>query len=70
MLNNAAHLLYRTRHKSLSERDMYAGQPEPLLAAVKRRKAACFGHVTRHEAPTKAMPRRIVKGKQRGGQRK
>lgn len=49
---------------------MYAGQPEPLLAAVKRRKAACFGHVTRHEAPTKAMPRRIVKGKQRGGQRK
>ena len=44
---------------------------EPLLATVKRRKLAWFGHVTRHESLSKTILQGTVEGwRRRGRQRK
>ena len=44
---------------------------EPLLATVKRRKVAWFGHVTRHDSLSKTIVQgTLVGGRRRGRQRK
>ncbi|GFR64708.1 protocadherin-11 X-linked [Elysia marginata] len=49
----------------------YVGPQEPLLATVKRRKLAWFGHVTRHDSLSKTILQGTVEGKcRRGRQRK
>ena len=42
------------------------GPQEPLLATVKRRKLAWFGHVTRHDS----LPKTILQGTSEGGRRR
>ena len=47
------------------------GQKEPLLATVKRRKLARFGHVMRHESLSKIILQGTLEcGRRRGRQRK
>ena len=47
------------------------GPQEPLLATVKRRKLAWFGHITRHESLSKTIMQGTVEGgRRRGRQRK
>ncbi|GFR94579.1 endonuclease-reverse transcriptase [Elysia marginata] len=48
----------------------YVGPPEPLLATVKRRKLAWFGHVTRHDSLSKTILQGTVEGKRRRGRQK
>ncbi|GFS04037.1 endonuclease-reverse transcriptase [Elysia marginata] len=48
----------------------YVGPQEPLLATVKRRKLAWFGHVTRHDSLSKTILQGTVKGKRRRGRQK
>ncbi|GFR93520.1 retrovirus-related Pol polyprotein LINE-1 [Elysia marginata] len=48
----------------------YVGPQEPLLATVKRRKLAWFGHVTRHDSLSKTILQGIVEGKRRRGRQK
>ena len=43
------------------------GPQEPLLATVKRRKLAWFGHVTRHDSLTKTILQGTVEGARRRG---
>ena len=48
-----------------------AGFQEPLLAILKRRKLAWFGHVTRHDTLAKTIMQGTVEGgRRRGKQRK
>ncbi|GFS18977.1 endonuclease-reverse transcriptase [Elysia marginata] len=46
------------------------GPQEPLLATVKRRKLAWFGHVTRHDSLSKTILQGTVEGKRRRGRQK
>ncbi|GFR77564.1 endonuclease-reverse transcriptase [Elysia marginata] len=48
----------------------YVGPQEPLLATVKRRKLAWFGHVTRHDSLSKTILQGTVEGKRRRGRQK
>ncbi|GFR80155.1 endonuclease-reverse transcriptase [Elysia marginata] len=48
----------------------YVGPQEPLLATVKRRKLAWFGHVTRHDSLSKTILQGLVEGKRRRGRQK
>ncbi|GFR99641.1 endonuclease-reverse transcriptase [Elysia marginata] len=48
----------------------YVGPQEPLLATVKRRKLAWFGHVTRHDSLSKTILQGTVEGKHRRGRQK
>ena len=44
----------------------FMGPQQPLLATVKRRKLAWFGHVTRHDSLSKT----ILQGTSEGGRRR
>ncbi|GFR76294.1 UDP-glucuronosyltransferase 2A1-like [Elysia marginata] len=48
----------------------YVSPQEPLLATVKRRKLAWFGHVTRHDSLSKTILQGTVEGKRRRGRQK
>lgn len=48
----------------------YAGQQEPVLSIVKRRKVAWFGHVTRHTSLSKTILQGTVEGKRRRGRQR
>ncbi|GFS24369.1 endonuclease-reverse transcriptase [Elysia marginata] len=48
----------------------YVDPQEPLLATVKRRKLAWFGHVTRHDSLSKTILQGAVEGKRRRGRQK
>ncbi|GFR76872.1 UDP-glucuronosyltransferase 2A1-like [Elysia marginata] len=48
----------------------YVGPQEPLLATVKRRKLAWFGHVTRHDSLSKTILQATVEGKRRRGRQR
>ncbi|GFR72522.1 tenascin [Elysia marginata] len=48
----------------------YVGPQEPLLATVKRRKLAWFGHVTRHDSLSKTIFQGTVEGKRRRGRQR
>ena len=45
--------------------ESFVGPQEPLLATVKRRKLAWFGHVTRHDSLCKTMMQGTVEGGRR-----
>ncbi|GFS10039.1 hypothetical protein ElyMa_006636700, partial [Elysia marginata] len=51
-------------------RRIYVGPQEPLLATVKRRKLAWFGHVTRHDSLSKTNLQGTVEGKRRRGRQR
>ena len=46
---------YRTNDFVLSKIKFLVSPQEPLLATVKRRKLAWFGHVTRHDSLSKTI---------------
>ena len=46
------------------------GPREPLLATVRRRKLAWFGHVTRHDTPSKTITQGTVEGERRRGRQR
>ncbi|GFS00135.1 endonuclease-reverse transcriptase [Elysia marginata] len=48
----------------------YVDPQEPLLATVKRRKLAWFGHVTRHDSLSKTILQGTVEGKRRRGRQR
>jgi hypothetical protein len=48
----------------------YVGKQEPLLATVKRRKLAWYGHVSRHESLSKTILQGTVEGKRRRGRQR
>ncbi|GFS07815.1 endonuclease-reverse transcriptase, partial [Elysia marginata] len=48
----------------------YVGLQEPLLATVKRRKLAWFGHVTIHDSLSKTILQGRVEGKRRRGRQR
>ncbi|GFR70754.1 retrovirus-related Pol polyprotein LINE-1 [Elysia marginata] len=75
--NKCLRKLLRISHKdhvtSESVRELvvtYVGPQEPLLATVKRRKLAWFGHVTRHDSLSKTILQGTVEGKRRRGRQK
>ncbi|GFS04386.1 LINE-1 reverse transcriptase-like protein [Elysia marginata] len=75
--NNCLRKLLRISYKdhvtneSVSELVVaYVGPQEPLLATVKRRKLAWFGHVTRHDSLSKTILQGTVEGKRRRGRQK
>ncbi|GFR88836.1 UDP-glucuronosyltransferase 2A1-like [Elysia marginata] len=64
---------YRDHVTNESVRDLvvaYVDPQEPLLATVKRRKLAWFGHVTRHDSLSKTILQGTVEGKRRRGRQK
>ena len=54
-----------------SKINFLVGPQEPLLATVKRRKLAWFGHITLHDSPSKTILQGILEdGRRRGRQRR
>ena len=47
-----------------------AGEQEPLLATIKRRKLAWFGHISRHNTLSKTILQGTVEGKRRRGRQR
>ena len=65
------YLEHKTNDWMRSEINILVGPHEPLLAPVKRRKLAGFGHVTRHDSLFKTTLQGTLKGAGcRGRQRK
>ncbi len=58
---------HRTNEYVRQQVTNYAGRQEPLLATVKRRKLAWYGHVSRHGSLSKTILQGTVEGKQRRG---
>ena len=62
---------HRTNNDIREEISAFTGRQEPLLAIVKRRKLAWFGHTTRHDSLCKTVLQGTVDGgRRRGRQRK
>ena len=62
---------HRTNASVTSEVEDLVGKQEPLLATIKRRKLAWFGHVTRHDGLCKTVLQGTVEGERgRGRPRK
>ena len=53
-----------------SEVHKHVGHQEPLLATIKRRKLAWFGHVSRHNTLSKTILQGTVEGRRRRGRQK
>ena len=64
-LLHTLYLEHKTNDWVRSKIDFLVGPQEPLLATVKRRKLAWFGHVTRHDS----LSRTILQGTLEGGRR-
>ena len=58
---------HKTNEHVRQQVTIHAGKQEPLLAIVKRRKLAWYGHVSRHSTLTKAILQGTVEGKRRRG---
>ncbi|GFS07296.1 endonuclease-reverse transcriptase [Elysia marginata] len=72
-LRKLIRISYKDHVTSESLRELvvaYVGPQEPLLATVKRRKLARFGHVTRHDSLSKTVLQGTVEGKRRRGRQK
>ena len=66
-----SHMEHKTNDWMRGKINFHVGPQEPLLETVKRRKLACFGHVTRHDSLFKSNLQGTLKGgRRRGGQRK
>ena len=66
-----SYLEHKTKDRVRSKINFLVGPQEPLLAAVKRRKHARFGHVTRHDSLSKTILLDTLEGgRRRGRQRK
>ena len=66
-----SYLKHKTNDWVVSKMNSLVGPQEPLLATVKRRKPAWFGHVPRHDSLSKTILRGILEGGPcRGRQRK
>ena len=61
-----SYLEHKTNNWVRSKISVLVGAQEPLMATVKRRKLACFGHVTRHDSLSKT----ILQGTFEGGPRR
>ena len=61
-----SYLEHKTNDWVRNKINLLVGQQEPLLATVKRRKLAWFGHVTRHDSLSKT----ILQGTWEGGRRR
>ena len=61
---------HKTNDGVRSEISFLVGPRELLLATVKRRNLAWFGHVTRRNSPSKPILRDILKGGRRRGREK
>ena len=53
-----------------SKIDILVGSQEPLLATVRRRKLAWFGHVTRHDSLSKTILQGTLEGGRRCGRQR
>ena len=66
-----SYLEHKTNDWVWSKINFPVGPQKPLLATVKRRKLAWFGHVTRHDSLSKIILQGILEsGRRRGRQRK
>ena len=66
-----SYLEHKTNEYVRDEVQGLAGPQEPLLATIKRRKLAWFGHVTRHDSLCKTIMQGTIEGgRRRGRQRK
>ncbi len=66
-----SYLEHKTNDWVRSKINFLVGPQEPLLATVKRRKLAWFGHVTRHNSLSKTILQGTLEGgRRRGRQRK
>ena len=66
-----SYLEHETNDLVRSMINLLAGPQEPLLATVKRRKLAWFGHVTRNDSLSKTILQGTLEdGQRRGRQRK
>ena len=57
---------HKTNDLARNKINSLVGPQEPLLATVRRRKLAWFGHVTRHDSLSKT----IIQGTMEGGRRR
>ena len=64
------YLVHKTNDWVRSKMNFLADPQEPLLAAVKRRKLAWFGHVPRHDSLSKTILRGTLEGWQRRGRQR
>ena len=70
-LLRVSYLEHKTNDWARRKINSLVGPQEPLLAAVKRRKLAWFGHVTRHNSLSKTILQGTLEGgRRRGRQRK
>ena len=60
-----SYLEHKTNNWMRSKINSFVGPREPLLATVKRRKLAWFGHVTRHDGLSKAILQGTLEGERR-----
>ena len=58
---------HKTNDWVRSKINFFVGPQELLLATVKRRKLACFGHVTRHDSLSKTILQGNLEGRRRRG---
>ena len=66
-----SYLEHKTNDRVRSKINFFVGPQEPLLATVKRRKLAWFGHVTYHDSlSTTILQDTLEGGQRRGWQRK
>ena len=61
---------HRTNKDVLEEIEDQAGQQEPLIAIVKRRKLSWFGHTVRHDSLCKTVMEGTVEGQRRRGRQR
>ena len=61
---------HRTNHYVRQIVTTHAGEQEPLITTVKRRKLAWYGHVTRHTSLSKTILQGTVEGKRRRGRQR
>ena len=64
-LPRISNLEHKTNHRVRSEINFLKGPQEPLLAIVKKRKLASFGHASRHDS----LPQTILHGTLEDGRR-
>ena len=66
-----SYLEHKTNDWARSKINFFVGPQEPLVATIRRRKLAWFGHVTRHKSLSKTMLQGTLEGgRHRGLQRK
>ena len=65
-----SYLEHKTNESVWNRLNALVGPQEPLLATAKRRELAWFGHVTRHDNPSKTIPQGTLGGWGRRGRQR